>query len=192
MLDRPGNDSSSIQGRVLLCWNCGNPVESSAAFCPKCGQILLVDKYRVLSRIGPTGTSSVYKCIEPTTRAPVAVKRFQPSSDGSGPASQELELLQSVQHANVVRVLEARPTDGFVVLEWIDGGSLRDLIDSDLAKAQSQFVRTMTDVCEGLRELHRQRICHLDLKPENILIDSDGGAKIADFGVARVVSSQRE
>lgn len=112
----------------------------------------------------------------------------------------EADLLKSIRHPNVVDVYDAQHTQGlvFMVLEWIDGDSLHELIaeagkrrpvPADLA------VRIIADAALGLHAAHElcaldgtlAGVVHQDISPHNILIRSDGMVKLVDFGVAKVI-----
>jgi serine/threonine-protein kinase len=72
----------------------------------------------------------------------------------------------------------------FVVMEWVEGGSLRDLARRPPAPAH-RVVRIGREICEGLAYIHSRGVLHLDIKPGNVLLDSSDSVKLTDFGIAR-------
>ncbi len=90
-------------------------------------------------------------------------------------------------HPNIVRVHEVvRAGDvPVIVMEYVDGGSLEDVLRSDGVLAWQRAVRLALDVLAGVAALHEEGILHRDVKPANVLLTAEGTAKLADFGIAR-------
>src|SRR5262249_11399196 len=109
----------------------------------------------------------------------------------------EARLAGRIAHKNVGRVLDAGEHDGvpFIVLEWIDGRSLRDLWrnEDDPRIPPAIALRIVSDACAGLHEAHELRgddgalldVVHRDVSPQNVMISRDGVTKLIDFGVAK-------
>jgi len=95
----------------------------------------------------------------------------------------------ALDHPNVVRVYDVDPHGGFLVLELVEGESLRERLGR-LRVEKDDAIRIARDVSAGLAAAHRAGIVHRDLKPANVLLGSDGMAKVSDFGVARVIDSE--
>ena len=80
-------------------------------------------------------------------------------------------------------------TDGpYLVLEYLGGGSLRDLLDRDIRLSLSQAAQLGTEVAQGLAYAHLRGLVHRDIKPANLLFDEEGRVRVADFGVARALA----
>ena len=106
----------------------------------------------------------------------------------------EISILKELRHPNIVGIYEALEDERFVyiVQEFVDGKSLAELRDDprSYAAINEETVRLwMLDVADALAYLHSMGIVHRDIKPGNIMIDSDGMAKLIDFGIARRVST---
>ncbi len=107
--------------------------------------------------------------------------------------AEEAKLLARLEHANIVQVIDAGEQDGFYyfVMEYVRGGSLRDLIE----RAESLPVDVALSIAyftaRGMVYMHEHHILHLDIKPANILLTRDGVVKVADFGLARLIDRQR-
>ena len=87
----------------------------------------------------------------------------------------------------MVTLLDAGEANGglYVVLEYVDGGSLAELIARSAPLPIDDVLRILGDVLAGLATVHAAGLVHRDVKPGNVLLTSDGRAKLADFGIAR-------
>ena len=75
----------------------------------------------------------------------------------------------------------------FIVMEYVTGGSLSELIAQHGPLSLNQAARLMRPICKALHTAHELGIVHLDIKPQNILLTDDGSPKLTDFGIARVL-----
>jgi serine/threonine-protein kinase len=96
----------------------------------------------------------------------------------------------SLNHPHVLRVFDwGEDTDGpYLVLEYLGGGSLRDLLDRGVRLSHSQAAAIGTEVAQGLAYAHARGLVHRDIKPANLLFDEEGRVRVADFGVARALA----
>lgn len=94
-----------------------------------------------------------------------------------------------LDHPNIISLLDANVEQGWIVLEYAAGGSLEDKIADDPEWARANFLSLATDICDALIHAHSLHLIHRDLKPANILFTSEGRAKLADFGIARELST---
>jgi serine/threonine-protein kinase len=95
-----------------------------------------------------------------------------------------------LNHPHVLRVFDwGDDADGpYLVLEYLGGGSLRDLLDRDIRLSHSQAAQLGTEVAQGLAYAHVRGLVHRDIKPANLLFDEEGRVRVADFGVARALA----
>ncbi|KAF5094630.1 hypothetical protein D0Z03_002019 [Geotrichum reessii] len=96
----------------------------------------------------------------------------------------EITVMKESQHPNIVNFLEAYlrgSSDLWVVMEYMEGGALTDVIDNNTL-TEEQISTICLETCKGLQHLHRQNIIHRDIKSDNMLLDSQGHVKITDFG----------
>jgi eukaryotic-like serine/threonine-protein kinase len=155
---------------------------------------VLGKRYRLLSALGTGASAHVYLAEDVSLQRYVAVKVLQP-----GLASDEAFLkrfraearsVASLNHPHVLRVFDwGEDTDGpYLVLEYLGGGSLRDLLDRGDRLTHSQAAHLGTEVAQGLAYAHSRGLVHRDIKPANLLFDEEGRVRVADFGVARALA----
>ncbi|KAK1372382.1 U-box domain-containing protein 52-like [Heracleum sosnowskyi] len=145
-------------------------------------------------KIGEGGYGPVFKCRLDHT--PVAVKVLRPdAAQGRAQFQQEVEILSSIRHPNMVLLLGACPEYGCLVYEYMSNGSLEDRLlqkgNSKPLSWQHRF-RIAAEIATGLLFLHQTKpepLVHRDLKPGNILLDRNFVSKISDVGLARLVPS---
>jgi tetratricopeptide (TPR) repeat protein len=148
--------------------------------------------YRLVRLLGSGGMGAVYLAerIDGEIQQKVAVKLLR--ADGHRPAwrgrfLKERQLLASLNHPSIVRVIDAGHTDDerpYLVMEYVDGVPI-DIYAAaiDLRDRLILFLR----VCEGVSHAHQHLIVHRDLKPSNILVDASGQPKLLDFGIAKLL-----
>lgn len=137
----------------------------------------------------------MYKCIY---KGKLCVIKKIPFAEGytRKTVDSELKVLMSVSHPRIVRFMLFYPSkvDWNFVLEYMERGSLHDIIrtykDNNWKFSQADLLALFMDVVVGVKFLHSKAIIHRDLKPDNILVDTNHRLKIADFGVAKLNSSQ--
>ena len=102
--------------------------------------------------------------------------------------AREAKSVAAVRHENVVSVYAVREVAGtpYLVMEFVDGGSLEDKLDRDGKLPVPELIDAATQIAAGLRAAHARGIIHRDVKPANLLLDRDGRVKLTDFGLARV------
>ncbi|MBI4618516.1 MAG: SUMF1/EgtB/PvdO family nonheme iron enzyme [Planctomycetes bacterium] len=152
----------------------------------------------ILERIGEGGMGTVYLCRQLSLdRRVVAkilhgdlirreefVKRFL----------REAQAAAKVSHPNIVQVLD-HGQDGdlhYILMEYVDGVSVKDMIERRGAIPLDQVVRIGADAARGLSAAHRSGIVHRDVKPANLMLTSDGIVKLADFGIAKPLGEDVE
>ena len=154
-------------------------------------------KYEVLSKVGSGGMASVYKARHVAFGEVVALKlvgtRLAGDVDFLKRFRNEAVITRRLQHPNAVRVEDLDATeDGrpFIVMEYVDGRSLRELVRSDGPQPLARAVSVARQVCAALAAAHALGITHRDIKPDNILLgrgpDGAEHVKVLDFGIAKV------
>jgi serine/threonine-protein kinase len=139
----------------------------------------------------------VYKAIDGSLGKTVALKlvraRSGPQEQTSERFRRELTLAQEVTHPNVCRVYDLGEIDGtlFISMEYVEGQSLDDLIQSVGTLSTKQTIALGRQICAGLEAIHARQIVHRDLKPANIMVDRAGHAILMDFGLAYAHGKER-
>jgi serine/threonine protein kinase/TolB-like protein/Flp pilus assembly protein TadD len=149
--------------------------------------------YRIESQIGEGGMGVVYRAADTKLNRPVAIKFL---SDELADAAarrrfqREAKTASSLNHPHIVTVYDVGEIDGrqYIVTEYIDGGTLREW--SKEPRTCRQIVELLIGVADGLAVAHEARILHRDVKPGNILITKSGYAKLADFGLAKLIEAE--
>jgi len=156
-------------------------------------------RYAVLKRLGEGGKGIVYKARDTALNRVVAIKMLKnPVTTGEAYTRfiTEAQSVAKLNHPNIVSIHDIGKEDGkqFFVLEFVEGHSLRDLIESSPeGKCDIPTVlRVGIDVCSALQYAHSQGILHRDVKLENIMINADGLAKLMDFGLAKMLGQPRQ
>jgi len=145
----------------------------------------------VLERIGRGSQGIVYKCRQAVTEREVAVKILLPSAAGDAESRarfiREAKAAAQLAHPNIVTVHEIRPLKDTIciVMEYIDGGSVKDLLEVRRRFQPAEAVLIVRQVAEALNAAHTRAIIHRDVKPSNIMLTSEGMVKLADMGLAR-------
>ncbi len=101
----------------------------------------------------------------------------------------ERQLLASLDHPNIARLIDAGVTEGripYLVMEYVDGAPITDYANSAQLDIRARL-RLVIDVCHAVEAAHRLLIVHRDIKPSNILVSRDGQVKLLDFGIAKLV-----
>ena len=162
---------------------------------PEVNEGSVVDgRYRVLRRIGSGGMADVWLAEDAHLQRPVALKvlhrRFAQDGEFVERFRREAEAAAGLQHPNIVAVFDRGDFEGtyYIAMQYIEGPTLKQLIDSGLAPDQA--VAMIRQVLEAARFAHRKGIVHRDLKPQNVLVDGDGKAVVTDFGIARAGVSE--
>jgi eukaryotic-like serine/threonine-protein kinase len=154
-------------------------------------------RYRLTRQVGEGGMATVWKAEHLALHSPVALKFLHTAGKHSSELTErflrEARVAASVRHRNVIEITDFGLTDDgmpFMVLEYLHGQSLAQLMEHNPALDPTEAVRIVSLTLRGLAAVHDAGIVHRDLKPENIFLvrDADGSfPKLLDFGVSRRV-----
>jgi serine/threonine-protein kinase len=157
-------------------------------------------RYRLDSRLGAGGMSTVFMALDTVLERQVAVKLLAEhlADDEAFVARFRREAVAAarLQHPNVVQVFDSgldEPSGRhYIVMEYVEGPSCADLIRDHGVLDIEQAVSIVRDACHGLDYAHRAGVVHRDVKPGNLLISKEtGAAKLADFGIAKAAEQTR-
>ena len=161
----------------------------------------LGDRFVLVRELGSGGVARVYLGRDELLDRPVAVKVLEGDLDDPEIGSlfrREGRTAARLSHPNTVRVYDAGEDRiegrevSYIVMEYVPGGDLKDLIDRTGPLPEALLSRLGADVVSGLIHAHERGIIHRDVKPRNILLDGQGNPKLADFGIARAFDSTHE
>ena len=152
---------------------------------------LIAGRYRLDEPLGQGGMSEVWLATDLELDRRVAVKLLAPNEDNAR-FEREARAVAALSHPNVTQVYDYGESDDrpYMVLEYLPGGSLEDLLRSNGALPDAETRRIASEVAAGLAHAHERGVVHRDLKPANVLFDDEGRAKLADFGIARMTAGE--
>lgn len=156
----------------------------------------LQNRYEILERIGSGGMSVVYKAQCHTLNRLVAIKvlkeEFTFDEGFVSKFKMEAQAAARLSHPNIVSVYDVVDEDvlHYIVMELIEGITLKNYIEKKGYLESKEAIGIAIQVAQGIGAAHEQHIIHRDIKPQNMIISRDGKVKVADFGIARAVSTQ--
>jgi serine/threonine protein kinase len=145
-----------------------------------------ISEYVLEERIGGGAFGEVWRARHHAWHSTVVAVKLPKDANVIRQLQREGGIVQGLDHPNIVKPLgfDAFADPPYLISEYIDGGSLRTVIDARNT-SPTRAVEILRDILAGLTFAHSKGIVHRDLKPENILLTSDGRAKIADFGLGQ-------
>lgn len=155
----------------------------------------LGDRYEILEAIGSGGMADVYKakCHKLNRFVAIKVLKAEFSSDESFVTKFKAEAQSAARliNNNIVNVYDVGEENGmyYFVMELVEGITLKHYIEKKIRLTYKEAVSIAIQVSMGIEAAHNNGIIHRDIKPQNIIISKDGKVKVADFGIAKAVSS---
>ena len=154
-------------------------------------ETLVAGRYRLDSLLGRGGMSEVWAATDLELGRRVALKLLAPHEDNAR-FEREARAVAALAHPNVTQLYDYGEAAGrpFMVLEYLPGGSLEDLLRTHGVLADGETRTIATEVAGGLAHAHSRGVVHRDLKPSNVLFDEERRAKLSDFGIARMAAGE--
>ncbi|MDD5659619.1 MAG: Stk1 family PASTA domain-containing Ser/Thr kinase [Actinomycetota bacterium] len=152
---------------------------------------IIVDRYRMISKIGSGGTADVYLAFDEKLNRQVAIKILSRiyASERNFVArfKKEAQILANLNDPNIVAIYDWGQYDSsyFICMEYVEGQSLEEIIDKQGIISPSVTAKYAIQICNALEVAHKNNLIHRDIKPQNILVTPDGTIKITDFGIAK-------
>ena len=151
---------------------------------------MIANRYALVQLIGEGGMASVYLAVDTILKREVAVKvlRGDLSKDNTSLVrfQREANAATKLSHPNIVEVYDVGEDHGknFIVMEYVKGRTLKDLVRQRGALAKEEAVNIMRQLVSSVMAAHKNGIIHRDIKSQNVLIKDDGTVKLSDFGIA--------
>ncbi len=156
---------------------------------------MISERYEIQERIGSGGMADVYKAVDTRLNRQVAVKvlksEFSEDTNFIARFKNEARAAAGLSHPNIVNVYDVGDDNGshYIVMELVEGITLKKFIEKKGRLEVREAVGISIQIAQGMEAAHEHGIIHRDIKPQNIMISRDGKVKVADFGIAKVVSS---
>jgi hypothetical protein len=203
-------------GAAGVCAGCGTVANGGSAICAKCGATLptfggapaeqaermrvrlqeqVGDGYKLLELLGRGGMGIVFRAREVALDRDVALKilTIDPvlAPDAYTRFEREAKLAARLDHPHIVPIFAVgqRQNIAFYTMRLVRGGSLEDLIGAGKQLSLDHVVKLLREVAAALDHAHRQGVVHRDIKPANVLLGETGHAMVADFGIAKALST---
>jgi eukaryotic-like serine/threonine-protein kinase len=202
-------DKTLVTGR--RCLHCDQIYADTVSFCPTDGtplstgngdEVLSLPEYEILGLIGQGGMGAIYKARHRIIERIVAIKVLLASRmtlDDVHRFQREGKAVSKLNHPNIISVLEfgiAKSGSPFMVMEYVDGFSLSDLLKKRAALSIAETMRISLQICAAMEHAHAAGILHRDLKPSNIMLanaaDNKYKVKIVDFGIAKIAQMEKQ
>jgi serine/threonine protein kinase len=155
-----------------------------------------LDHYRIDGLVARSGMASIFRGTDVRDGRAVAIKVPHPEMEADPVLfdrfKREEDIGRKLDHPGVVRVLnDEERSRRYMVLEWVDGRLLRQVLNEQKRLPQERAIRITLALCKALDYIHSQGVVHRDLKPENIMVGPDDRVKLIDFGIAANAGSRR-
>ncbi len=151
-------------------------------------------RYKLSKKLGQGGMGVVYLAEDTILNRVVAYKVLPPSVRENAKVLenflQEARVAAAINHPNIVTIFDtgAEGVEPYIVMEFIDGVSLKELLEKKPSMPIHDLIAIAKQVCQGLEYAHNKNVIHRDIKPANIMMNKDNMVKIMDFGLAKILS----
>src|SRR5215813_882884 len=153
--------------------------------------------YRILGKLGVGGQGEVYKALDTKLGRTVVIKILPADLTVNQNAlkrfEREARLASSLDHPNICTIFDLgkEGNTNFITMQYVEGLNVRELVNGHPLELKSALSIAI-QVCEGLAAAHNRGIIHRDIKANNVMVTEDGGAKILDFGLAKLLDDGTE
>lgn len=158
-------------------------------------KILIANRYRIIKKVASGGMADIYLGEDLKQDRQVAIKILSRNYAGDrnfvARFKSEAQILAKLKHPNIVDIYDWGKFDDsyFIVMEYVNGISLKELIDHKGALDPIASTHLAIQICEALSFAHNNNLIHRDIKPQNILIASGKHVKVTDFGIAKSLNT---
>jgi eukaryotic-like serine/threonine-protein kinase len=195
--------SAGCREGMRFCGQCGSPLDAAAGRSSSAGLRpgeSFLGKYRIERLLGQGAMGVVYLALDPYIGRRVALKTLR--LDGDQPEgrldslgrrlAREAQAAGRLSHPNIVVVHEAGEAEGqhYIVMEYVEGPTLAELLAASGALPRQRALGIVRQIARALGYAHARGILHRDVKPSNVMICEDDHVKVADFGLAKLLSDE--
>lgn len=155
------------------------------------------DRFILGAELGKGASGAVKQAEDKTDGKTVAIKQMYMGKQlKKDLLINEILMMRDGIHENIVNYIDSylvkNETELWVVMEFLDGGALTDVIQYNATFREGQIATIIHEILKGLAFLHSRNIVHRDIKSDNILVGSNGAVKITDFGLSAQLSDDHE
>jgi serine/threonine-protein kinase len=160
-----------------------------------------IGRYKIVRELGRGAMGVVYHAIDPNIGRPVAIKTIQFGNQRNADEQErqrerlfrEARSAGILSHPSIVTIYDVDQQDdlAFIAMEYVDGPTLDQILSAPWPIEPERMFRLLTQTAGALDYAHQKGIVHRDIKPANIMIAADGTAKITDFGIAKITTSEQ-
>jgi len=146
--------------------------------------------FKVQEQLGEGASGAVYRAVHRETKKVVAIKKMQVGVNNVTATVKEIKIMKDLKSPYTLKYYGCYNKDDaiWIIMEYCDGGSLQDIIDAreneEVCLTEQQIAQIVAQVLQALEYLHSMKKIHRDIKAGNILLNSQGMAKLADFGIS--------
>jgi predicted Ser/Thr protein kinase len=154
-----------------------------------------IGRYELVEKLGQGGMGVVYRAFDPLLQRVVAVKliaALEADQELRERFFREARAAGQLSHKNIITIYDLGEHEGqpFLAMEYLEGQDLQQRMTSPAPMSLARKLELAIEICEGLEYAHLHGVIHRDIKPANIFITNGGIAKILDFGLARLITSE--
>ena len=154
-----------------------------------------IGRYQLVEKLGQGGMGVVYRAMDPLLQRVVAVKligAMEPGSDVRERFFREARAAGQLSHKNIITIHDLGEHEGqpYLAMEFLQGEDLQQRMTSQVPMTLARKLELAIEICEGIEYAHDHGVIHRDIKPANIFLTTSGTAKILDFGLARLITSE--
>ncbi len=155
-----------------------------------------VGRYEITEKLGQGGMGTVYKAFDPLLTRVVAVKVISGQLDANPDHRErffrEARAAAQLSHRNIITIYDLGEQDGapYLAMEYLEGRDLDQRLHDGEGMSLTRKLELALSISEGLAHAHACGLIHRDIKPANVFVTDDGGVKILDFGLARLITSE--
>ena len=157
-----------------------------------------LDHYQIERLVARSGMASIFKATDTRDGKPVAIKVPHPELESDVQFferfQREAQIGRTMDHPGIMKVYQdPRPGRFYMVLEWVDGRLLRNILHEAEGKklSQDRAIHLTLGILDALEYIHGRGVAHRDLKPENVMVDEQDNIKLIDFGIASLEGARR-